>query len=148
VLKSQATDIDRLKALKYVVHFIADVHQPLHAGYAHDRGGNQFQLRWNGHGTNLHALWDVGLIQTLTDGQGSLATQVQARSSQQPPASTPASWAESSCRIVQTAGFYPDTTKPGRQHLQTYGDLVLTQIDLAAWRLAAMLNDALRPSAP
>ena len=41
VLGSHASDSDRLKALKYVVHFVADTHQPLHAGYANDRGGNQ-----------------------------------------------------------------------------------------------------------
>jgi hypothetical protein len=144
LLESRAADIDRLKALKYVVHFVADVHQPLHAGYAHDRGGNQFQVRWNDHGTNLHALWDVGLIQTLSKGQDGLASLVQARSSQPPPASTLASWAEASCRIVQTPGFYPDTAKPGLQYLHTYGELVLNQIDLAAWRLAAVLNDTLR----
>jgi len=40
------------------------VHQPLHAGYADDRGGNKFQVRVFGRGTNLHALWDTGLIQT------------------------------------------------------------------------------------
>ena len=34
VLASSAIDADKLKALKYVVHFVADVHQPLHAGYA------------------------------------------------------------------------------------------------------------------
>ena len=38
VLKSAAPDAVRLKALKYIVHFVADVHQPLHAGYADDRG--------------------------------------------------------------------------------------------------------------
>lgn len=40
VLPSDAPDEKRLLALKYVVHFIGDVHQPLHAGFADDRGGN------------------------------------------------------------------------------------------------------------
>jgi len=40
VLASDAPDEARLKALKYLVHFVGDVHQPLHAGFADDRGGN------------------------------------------------------------------------------------------------------------
>ncbi len=44
ILASHAPDAERLQALKYVVHFMADVHQPLHAGFADDRGGNTFQL--------------------------------------------------------------------------------------------------------
>ena len=43
---------------------LRDVHQPLHAGYADDRGGNKYHVRVFGRGTNLHALWDTGLIQT------------------------------------------------------------------------------------
>ena len=56
ILKSKAPDDERLRALKYLVHFIGDVHQPLHAGHAADQGGNTFQLQAFGHGTNLHAL--------------------------------------------------------------------------------------------
>ena len=65
VLASTATEQKRLTALKYVVHFVADIHQPLHAGYAEDRGGNQYQLQAFMRGSNLHALWDVGLIKHL-----------------------------------------------------------------------------------
>ena len=67
VLASRAPDRERLLALKYVVHFVADVHQPLHAGHADDRGGNTYQLRAFGDGTNLHALWDFGLIRSLNE---------------------------------------------------------------------------------
>jgi len=56
VLASNAPDEARLKALKHVVHFVADVHQPLHAGFADDAGGNTYQLQAFRRGTNLHAL--------------------------------------------------------------------------------------------
>jgi len=46
-----------------VVHFVGDVHQPLHAGFADDRGGNRLQLQAYGRGANLHTLWDSALIQ-------------------------------------------------------------------------------------
>ena len=65
ILASKATDAERLQALKYLVHFVADIHQPLHAGYQDDRGGNTVQLRFLMRGSNLHALWDKGLIEQL-----------------------------------------------------------------------------------
>jgi len=54
---------ERREALKYLAHFVGDIHQPLHLGYASDRGGNRISLRYRGRKTNLHALWDQGLIQ-------------------------------------------------------------------------------------
>ena len=62
ILTSGAPDETRLTALKYLVHFVADVHQPLHAGHYDDRGGNTYQLRAFKLGSNLHAVWDSGLI--------------------------------------------------------------------------------------
>lgn len=52
----------RLEALKWVVHFVGDVHQPLHAEDNDDKGGNTVQLQFFGRGTNLHAVWDGGVL--------------------------------------------------------------------------------------
>lgn len=49
-------------ALKFLVHFIGDLHQPLHTGRAENRGGNMIALKWNGRDMNLHNLWDSGII--------------------------------------------------------------------------------------
>ena len=67
ILSSSAPDDVRLKALKYVVHFEADVHQPLHTGYADDKGGNGYQLQAFMRGSNLHSFWDSGLIKNLNE---------------------------------------------------------------------------------
>lgn len=72
VLASDAPDERRLLALKYVVHFVGDVHQPLHAGFADDRGGNTHQLQAFGRGTNLHALWDSAMLQHWPGGIAAL----------------------------------------------------------------------------
>ena len=53
----------RIQALKFLVHLIGDIHQPLHVGYKRDQGGNKVRLRWFGKKTNLHSLWDNYLIQ-------------------------------------------------------------------------------------
>ncbi len=53
---------DRQAALKFLVHFVGDLHQPLHTGEARMYGGNGIQLRWKGSETNLHKVWDSDVI--------------------------------------------------------------------------------------
>lgn len=144
VLASKAPDEARLKALKYVVHLVADVHQPLHAGFANDRGGNSYQLQAYGRGTNLHALWDSGLIGQWPGGLPALRAAVVAASSMPEGAKLrPAAWAEESCRVVAADGYYP----PGRQLDAEYGQrwiaTLAQRLAFAGRRLAVLLNDAL-----
>ncbi|MCX7631980.1 MAG: S1/P1 nuclease [Turneriella sp.] len=51
------------QAVAWLVHLVGDLHQPLHVGRACDRGGNQVEVEWLGKITNLHAVWDSGLIE-------------------------------------------------------------------------------------
>ncbi|WP_147418246.1 S1/P1 nuclease [Salinisphaera sp. Q1T1-3] len=53
---------DRLVALKFLVHFVGDVHQPLHAADDNDKGGNTVQLTYFGRRTNLHRIWDSAIV--------------------------------------------------------------------------------------
>ena len=63
VLKSKSlTKEQKVFALKLMVHLVGDMHQPMHISRAEDKGGNTTQVRFDGKGTNLHALWDSGLI--------------------------------------------------------------------------------------
>ena len=50
-------------ALRFIVHIIGDLHQPLHAGGGNDRGGNDFKVIWFGRSTNLHSVWDTAMIE-------------------------------------------------------------------------------------
>ena len=52
----------RKVALKYLAHFVGDVHQPLHLGNLKDRGGGKIRLTYLGENVTLHYLWDGGLI--------------------------------------------------------------------------------------
>ncbi len=49
-------------ALKWLVHLVGDIHQPLHVGRACDRGGNSTEVSWFKAKSNLHKVWDVELI--------------------------------------------------------------------------------------
>lgn len=59
------TDYDEAFALKCLVHLIGDIHQPLHVGNGEDRGGNDVKLDYFWKSSNLHRVWDSGMI----DGQ-------------------------------------------------------------------------------
>lgn len=48
--------------LRLLIHFVGDIHQPMHAGRFEDLGGNKIQLTWFGQNTNLHRVWDSDLI--------------------------------------------------------------------------------------
>ena len=65
----------KIVALKFLVHIVEDMHQPMHVSREEDKGGNTIQVNYDGKGTNLHALWDSKLIdhQGLTDEQMALS---------------------------------------------------------------------------
>ena len=53
---------EKVVALKFLVHLMGDLHQPMHVGRAEDLGGNLIQLTFNRDQTNLHSLWDTKLV--------------------------------------------------------------------------------------
>lgn len=55
---------DRNEALKFLIHFIGDIHQPLHAT-GRDRGGTQAQVRFAHQVTNMHTVWDYKMFEVL-----------------------------------------------------------------------------------
>jgi len=55
-------DKNDAEALKFLIHFIGDLHQPLHLGRKDDMGGNKIEMNWFGRKTNLHSVWDGALI--------------------------------------------------------------------------------------
>ena len=59
---NSSTD-QKVIALKFLVHFVGDLHQPMHISRAEDKGGNTIQVRYDAKGTNLHSLWDSKLIE-------------------------------------------------------------------------------------
>ena len=54
---------ERAMALRFLVHFVGDVHQPMHVGNGRDRGGNEVRTEWFGQPRNLHSVWDSGILE-------------------------------------------------------------------------------------
>jgi hypothetical protein len=70
-LRSLTTDKnDKQEAVKFLVHFVGDIHQPLHCCTRNDRGGNSLKVHYLGKGgksLNLHHVWDTNLVLEATE---------------------------------------------------------------------------------
>jgi len=144
ILKSAAPDAERLTALKYVVHLVADIHQPLHAGFADDRGGNQYQVNIKGRGSNLHALWDGDVVSHVGAGLEQLLDRLaKARPPTWISAIDLAQVARESCELVQGKDFYPPRKVPD-EYLDKHASIVVNRLQLAGLRLASLLNGVWR----
>ena len=140
------SDAARAQALKFVVHFVGDAHQPLHAGYAHDKGGNTFQIQLDGKGSNLHTLWDRDLVAHAKMSEDRYLQHLQ-RMPLPPRARidsrSPAAWARASCRIVLRDGFYPPRPRIEPAYFAQWRPTVDAQLRIAGHRLALLINEAL-----
>ena len=78
--KTSSDPAARARALRYLIHFIGDIHQPLHAITNGDRGGNCVPIAWfdeaphvqdsGGMSPNLHGIWDTQLVRRLMQSVG------------------------------------------------------------------------------
>jgi hypothetical protein len=166
----RATARERNEALKWLVHLVADIHQPLHAADNHDRGGNDVPVVLAGVRTrgreSLHRAWDNELV-TLA---------LQTRNRQQPPANiealtaeaqhllgdagqgSPDSWAFESNNLARNVaytypGFACDIVSQGivvldAAYQQQAEAIVRERLLLAGARLAALVNQTLAPAPP
>ncbi len=63
ILKNSKSTADQKKlALRMLIHLVGDMHQPMHTARKDDLGGNKIQLTWFGEKSNLHKVWDEGLV--------------------------------------------------------------------------------------
>lgn len=151
----------RRDALKFLVHFVGDAHQPLHAGNREDAGGNRFQVSLrtdiepeayakqnyaNGvMGTNLHSVWDYYVLAAARRSPWQYAHKLETRL---PPLDhaqigTPLSWAQESCAIIDTHTLYPEKHVMDHAYLDAMRPLAELRITTAAVRLADLLNNTL-----
>lgn len=130
----------RAEALAFVVHFVGDVHQPLHAGYRHDAGGNDFQVRWQGRGTNLHKVWDSLLLDTAHLSAAGYVRKLETEREPVAAGGVAAEWAEESCRIDRDDGVYPPSRFIDAVYVARERPIAERRLRQAGARLAALLN--------
>ncbi len=130
---------ERAQALRFVVHFVGDAHQPLHAGYRKDSGGNKYQVQHNGKGTNLHAIWDTPVLASRKLGLKEHAEALRLKPSDK-ATGNPQLWAAESCRITRDNGIYPRGHKVDQRYLESMRPIAERRIRQAAIRLSTLLN--------
>jgi S1/P1 Nuclease len=157
-LRSAATaPAERLLALKFLIHFIGDVHQPLHAADHGDRGGNCIGLASaHGRASNLHGFWDVDVVEALGHSPEQIADKLDARLAAADNArwaqGTAKSWAMESFELARRDAYalpsLPTCLHRGFVALSPEYEAraqksAATQLLKAALRIATVLNEAL-----
>ncbi|ESQ28443.1 hypothetical protein EUTSA_v10018954mg [Eutrema salsugineum] len=64
---SSQSQYNLTEALLFLSHFMGDIHQPLHVGFASDKGGNTIEVHWYRRKANLHHIWDSNIIETAEE---------------------------------------------------------------------------------
>ncbi len=157
---------ERGEALKFLAHWIGDIHQPLHVSIQGDRGGNDLKLLWQGErDSNLHRVWDSELLldymaqaygiwpeqdrwqPLLRELRWDLALDgVEVREQLDP-----ISWAQESHDLARSRDLAyrfanPDIrTQPGTPYYERNVKILLRRIKLAGVRLAGVLNEIFDP---
>ncbi len=148
VLKSEfSSKEDKAFHLRLLVHFIGDLHQPMHTGLSEDKGGNDFQVQWFGSGTNLHSVWDTKMIESYGMSYTELAATMPDLSKRQVKSLQEGSildWVEDSRTLVKKVYA---TTKSGDtlgyRYMYDYFETVRDQLQKGGIRLAGLLNEIL-----
>ncbi|SNZ02096.1 S1/P1 nuclease [Flagellimonas pacifica] len=136
---------DRVFYLKMLIHLIGDLHQPMHASRAEDKGGNDIQLQWFGEGTNLHRVWDKNLILSYGMTYTELANeldQVSRKERKKIQEGTIYNWVDESHKLC--GKIYESAEvgeKLGYQYSYKYNDILFQQLQKGGLRLAKVLND-------
>lgn len=133
---------DKLVALRFIAHFVGDLHQPLHVGRASDRGGNDIRISWFGKASNLHRVWDSEVISRRRLTPESLAQALRSRPTDEAEAwrrDSPMTWADESMALRPLVYDMPGTGL-GRAYLRAAAPVVEERLLQAGVRLAALLD--------
>ena len=146
VLKNpESTQKDQVFYLKMLIHFVGDLHQPLHIGLAEDKGGNMFQVQWFKKGTNLHHIWDEDMIEFYNMSYTELANNTNELSLEKLhkiQSGTVIDWMYESRELCKD--IYAHTKvgeKLGYRYMYDYMDTVRMQLQKGGIRLAVLLNE-------
>lgn len=163
-------DADRAKALTFLLHFVGDIHQPLHAAERNDdHGGNlvYIVIGKNKNGSNLHSYWDTATVKRLGSTpealSGALISDISASDLTAWRTGGPRDWAMESYQVAHDAAYrlpsqhrnctIRDRTKPPRtedctlldqQYQVNAAGRVHHQLEVAGVRLAWVISQALK----
>ena len=139
------TKDEKVFAMKFLVHLVGDLHQPMHTGRSEDSGGNGIKVKIMRKDSNLHGLWDSGLIDYAGMTYTELAANCDQASNQhvkQWQKDDIVKWVYESYEISQN--LYAEAAKNSEfdyNYYPNHADIIKQRINQAGVRLAGLLND-------
>lgn len=138
---------EKVEALRFLVHFVGDLHQPMHVSHAEDHGGNRIQLKYRNVSTNLHTVWDSKLLDDRGWGYEKLAAHCDTASPQQLARwqqDSVMQWLWESYQVAEQ--LYAGAAQPGgrvlkRPYYRAHIATAHLRLQMAGARLAGMLNE-------
>jgi S1/P1 Nuclease len=149
VADKNAPIIMRRLALYYVAHLVGDIHQPLHAGRAMDRGGTDIPVSYRGQTTNLHFFWDTNLVELEIGSEEEIAKRLTANVTEQErvewQAGDPKQWTNESLILARSHAYNTrQAVELSDEYVEKARPIVRRRLAQAGIRLAWLLNSALR----
>jgi nuclease S1 len=150
----KAGKAEKQQALKFLIHFIEDLHQPLHVGDAGNKGGALLQVKFYGVGSNLHLVWDSQIIEHYSSDERvwlwELTGLAHPKAAAEWSKGTPEDWAAESLQIAKTAYCLPGAktvmrsgARIGDDYLRMAIPIIQKQLAKAGVRAAWILNEIL-----
>ena len=155
----KASVADKQLALRFIVHLVGDLHQPLHVGKCCDKGGNDVRVTWFGKPTNLHAAWDSAIVDDEQLSFSELAAKLMRHTSDQDVVNwwdiNPRDWISESAQLREQ--IYANIPRPkapkdkkakadalpdlSYDYVYKFTPVMERRLQQAGVRLAAYLND-------
>jgi hypothetical protein len=144
----KASHSAKLEAMRFLIHFTADLHQPLHAADRHDKGGNSLTVFLGRRRSNLHRVWDQDVVEGLGPDPMQVASDIEAQlpvaGKTKIMAGTPTDWVNETFQLAsrEIYGRLPQNgpvTLP-RDYPRREANAARLQLARAGLRLAMLLN--------
>tara|TARA_R110002012_G_scaffold180117_1_gene345958 strand:- start:882 stop:1652 length:771 start_codon:yes stop_codon:yes gene_type:complete len=143
LISSQTSKAEKQLALRFIVHIIGDLHQPLHAGNGTDRGGNDFKVNFFWQDSNLHRVWDSELLDqrqlSYTEWTAKLNRKISTQDINDWSTTDPQVWIAESVKIRDE--IYPSQETISWDYLYHHLPQAKKRLKMAGIRIAAYLNN-------
>ena len=144
LLEDESTsDSLEVMALKFLVHLVGDLHQPLHVGNGQDRGGNDVRVKFFYEPSNLHRVWDSGMINHKLYSYSELAAIIDRADDAETEnwlKGTAADWANECLQYRKQIYDIENPDRLGYEYVYRNWDLLEQQLLKGGLRLAGILN--------
>jgi len=141
-----ATHEEKAESLKFIIHLVGDLHQPMHIGLAEDLGGNRVHVKWFNEDSNLHKVWDENIVDFSRLSYTELARFAgypDAQDRRKLEEGSLVDWSNETHQITKTIYNHLDNKEFSYQYYYQFYPVVVQQIQKAGYRLAYLLDQLL-----